>query len=182
MTKKPPVLPNIEDDTLRACLAPLVDAMNPGIEPVAPITQAFVSAGVQSGVTVTRAREVPDGPPSSNDNPVPSAGTIGACDFECSGLPRTLAEWRSLADDDFGAFRMIEHFLGMTDEELEAAAVEFPKQIGGTMGRINRIKKRLAARYDAVTTVTVLLERALARAAARHAVEETDMPLPLTGD
>jgi len=205
MNKKPPSLPNIEDATLRACLAPLVDAMNHGgdiLGAAPPLTQAFVPAPAvpphpllpQHVSGPASGPDSPRDPISSNDNPPPSAELIAIRGRECSGLPATLAEWRSLADDDFGAFRMIEQFLGMTDEELETAAAEFPKQIGGTVTRISRLKKRLAARYDAVTTVMTLLERAQARATARaeaeDAVEEiersafrhAEITLPLTGD
>jgi hypothetical protein len=178
MNKKPPVLPNIEDATLRACLAPLMEAMHPGVETAAPLPQAFVP----NGAPAMRSSDVAQGPAGSNDNPVPSADAIVVRDRECAGVPKTLAEWRTLADDDFGVFRMIEHFLGMTDTELEAAAAEFPKQISGTVARITRMKRRLAARYDTVTTVSALLERAMARAAAAKATEEPATRLPLTGD
>jgi hypothetical protein len=142
VTRSPPELPNIEDATLRACLTPLMDAMNAGIPAAGP------------------ARV----PASSNDNPSPSAGTTSFRDDDRSGTPDTLAEWRSLADDEAGAFRMIERFLAMTDAELESVAAAFPRQIGGTVDRIGRMKRRLAARYDTVTTALALLERAVARA------------------
>jgi len=99
---------------------------------------------------------------SSNDNPVPAN-----CHVENSDSPENLAEWRSSSDDDFALFRSIEIFLGMTDEELEIAAADYPKQIGGTARRISQFKRRLAERYDLVTAVSAMLERAMARAAAR---------------
>jgi len=130
VNKRPPELPNIEDATLRACLAPLMDAMHaPSDPPRLPVA-------------------------NSNDNPAPVA----------SGEPRTLPGWRAQADEDFGLFRTIELFLGMTDAELEHAAAEFPRQIGGTVARIAAIKRRLATQYDTVTTVVALLERAISRA------------------
>jgi hypothetical protein len=143
VTKKPPELPNIEDATLRACLAPLMEAMNAGAEAVAvePVHD--------------RTGRSPPFPPGSNDN------ARSARDH--SGTPGSLAEWRSLADDDFGAFRMIELFIAMTDTERETAAAEFPRQIGGTVARIARLKHRLAGQYDTVTTALALLERAVAR-------------------
>jgi hypothetical protein len=161
--KKPPELPNIEDATLRACLAPLLDAMNSGAE----------AAGTPKPVPVRDVSVPPVGPPEgpphrstgSNDNPTPSAGPLAVHETQPPAVPKTLAEWRSLADEDFGAFRTIELFLGMTDAELEAVAADFPRQIGGTMERISSLKRRLADRYDSVTTVAALLERAMARAA-----------------
>lgn len=167
--KKPPELPNIEDATLRACLAPLVDAMNKGAEvaPVAtlkPVPVRHVSAPPH-GPPMGPPAGPPPRPTGSNDNPTPPADPTGVPGTEPTAVPKTLAEWRSLADEDFGAFRMIELFLGMTDAELETAATDFPKQIGGTMERISSLKRRLADRYDSVTTVATLLERAMARAA-----------------
>jgi hypothetical protein len=50
----------------------------------------------------------------------------------------------------------------MTEQERQAAAVEFPRQIAGTMARLDGLKRRLASQYDVVTTVLVLLERAMA--------------------
>ena len=167
MSKKPPELPNIEDATLRACLAPLVDAMNNGAEAAAPVAHPAVSSGVPAG----RPVDPPRLPAGSNDNPVPPAGPIEAREPENSAIPKTLAEWRSLADDEFGAFRMTELFLSMTEAELETAAAEFPKQIGATVARISGIKRRLAARYDAVTTVTALLQRAMERVDARDGTD-----------
>jgi hypothetical protein len=140
VSKAPPELPNIEDATLRACLAPLMEAMHAGID---------VSGAAPAPV-----------PPGSNDNPPPLASFH---DRNYSSLPGTLAEWRSLTDDEFGTFRMIEQFLAMSDVELNAVAAEFPRQIGGTVERIARIKRRLAAQYDTVTTVLALLARATAR-------------------
>jgi hypothetical protein len=177
MNKKPPMLPNIEDATLKACLAPLMEAINPAVETVAPLTQAFASPVVPA----MRAPGLPHGPAGSNDNPLPTEENAAPRVPASCGMPTTLTEWRSLADDEFGAFRTIEHFLSMTDAELEEAAAEFPRQISGTVGRISRIKKRLVARYDAVTTVVALLERAIARVEEGSAIEERE-PLPLTGD
>ena len=166
MTRKPPELPNIEDATLRACLAPLMDAMHDGgTSPPAPPVVAGVPAdrpNVPAHAAPGPAAEATVGSPAeSNDNPDPS---VEPCAAGCpSGMPKSLAEWRSLSDDDFGAFRTIELFLAMTDAELETAAAEFPKQISGTLARIGRIRRRMLAQYDTVTTAMALLERALAR-------------------
>jgi hypothetical protein len=155
MTRKPPELPNIEDATLRACLAPLVDAMHAGAETTP--SEPAIAAKVRT--------ERPNDTAGSNDNPAPASEPGGARECEYSGTPKTLAEWRSLSDADFGAFRTIELFLTMTDAELKTAAAEFPRQIGGTIARIGRIRRRLLAQYDTATTATALLERALDRVA-----------------
>jgi hypothetical protein len=154
VNRKPPELPNIEDATLRACLAPLMDAMNSVGEPA---SQALSAAPV---VRAARPRILNAG---SNDNPLP-ADTSGSVDQQLAGLPKTLAEWRMQADDDFSALRMVELFLAMTDAELAIAAAEFPRQITGTVTRIGRIKRRLAAQYDRVTAAVALLERAQGQA------------------
>ena len=151
MNKKPPDLPNIEDATLRACLAPLMDAMNSGGESA---SQAVAP------IPVARARRPRIVTSGSNDNPPPAAGKSGPADREPAGIPKTLAEWRVQADDDFAALRMAELFLAMTDAELATAAAEFPRQVAGTVARIGRIKLRLAAQYDRVTAAVALLERA----------------------
>jgi hypothetical protein len=165
VNKKPPELPNIEDATLRACLAPLMEAMHAGAETMSQPRLATSAASAQ------RPQRVPRGLlAGSNDNPVPSPAASGCTNasaaIEYPGAPKTLAEWRSLADDEFGAFRMIELFLVMTDAELTSAAGDFPKQFGGTVARLARIKRRLAAQYDTVTTAMALLQRAMARVAA----------------
>jgi hypothetical protein len=157
VNKKPPELPNIEDATLRACLAPLMDAVNAGGETLRDIPFSDPVA------RVSRLQRAPAG---SNDNPLPGPETIGPVDRDYSGTPRTLAQWRAQGDDELGAFRMIELFLAMTDVELQTAAAEFPRQISGTVARIARIKRRLAAQYNTVTVAMVLLERAMARAVA----------------
>jgi len=156
MNKKPPELPNIEDATLRACLAPLMEAIGGGNEAAgsAPLPHPVAHASLPRRT-----------PRESNDNPLPEPETTGMFDREHAGLPGTLAEWRLQADDEFGAFRMIELFLSMSDTELQTAAEDFPKQIGGTMARIAGIKRRLAAQYDRATAAAALLERAMARAA-----------------
>jgi hypothetical protein len=158
LNKKPPELPNIEDATLRACLAPLMEAMTTGGEPAArPSPPASVGRAAPQ-----RA--------GSNDNPLP-AEEIGSNDPEPARIPKTLAEWRLQADDDFAAFRMVELFLAMTDVELARAAAEFPRQITGTLARIGRIKQRFAAQYDRVTAAVALLERAEVQAAKDAATD-----------
>ena len=155
MIRKPPALPDIEDATLRACLAPLMDATNAGGDMAGrtPLSDPISRP--------SRPRHLPSG---SNDNPAPLPDAVHTLNRASSGTPRTLAAWRAQADDEFAAFRMIELFLAMTDAELLTAVTDFPRQIGGTIARLARIKRRLAAHYDTVTTVVALLERAMARA------------------
>lgn len=153
MNKKPPELPNIEDATLRACLAPLMDAMN--------------ASGDVAGqpVAVPRASRPQPVASGSNDNPLPGVATIAAVDRTLDGCPPgTLAQWRLQAEDDLAAVRMAELFLAMPDAELMAAAAEFPRQIAGTVARIAGVKQRLAARYDKLTAAIAVLERAVAAA------------------
>jgi hypothetical protein len=151
VNKKPPQLPNIEDATLRACLAPLMDAMNTGSDsanqPQAPVAVP----------PVARSQPVASG---SNDNPLPAADRSGPVGGTPAGMPRTLADWRLQADDDFASFRMVELFLAMTDAELATAATDFPRQIAGTVARVGHLKQRLTAQYDKVTATIALLERA----------------------
>jgi hypothetical protein len=169
VNRKPPELPDIEDATLRACLAPLMDAMIVGAEVASlvalpdAIARASRPARAQPPPTVSPSGG--SGLSGSNDNPRPLQDAGAAREGGSTASPSTLGEWRSLADDDFGVFRMIELFLGMTDAELMTAAANFPKQIRGTLTRMARMKKRLAAQYDAVTIAMALLERAMARAA-----------------
>ena len=151
MNKKPPELPNIEDATLRACLAPLMEAMNSGGE---------LASQAVAPVPVARAARPRIEAAGSNDNPLPAADKVGPVANGHAGIPKTLAEWRLQADDDFAALRMAELFLAMTDAELATAAAEFPKQLAGTVARIGRIKQRLALQYDRATAAVALLERA----------------------
>jgi hypothetical protein len=175
VNKKPPDLPNIEDATLRACLAPLMDAMNAGVEAAMPSVRSVI----ETNAPVERSVALPHGTAGSNDNPAPTMGRAAA---ECVGTPATLAEWKSMADDDFGMFRTIELFLAMTDAELETAAAKFPKQIEGTIARIGRIRRRLSSQYDTVTTVTALLERAISRAAVRRRNDQPATTMPGAGE
>ncbi len=156
MNKKPPELPNIEDATLRACLAPLMEAMTAGVDLPAPAAAALPVAK-----SARRSMNTAGNTAGLNDNPLPAADRPGPA---APGLPKSLTEWRGQADDDFAALRMAELFLAMTDAELVAAAAEFPRQIAGTVARLSGIKQRLAAHYDMVTVVVALLERAQALA------------------
>lgn len=84
------------------------------------------------------------------------AGGTGA-----SPTPRALAEWRSLADQDFAAFCTIELFLAKTDAELAAAVMEYPKQILGFLARIARIESCLAVQQQAMTELMARIEVAM---------------------
>ncbi len=147
MSKKSVELPNIEDATLRACLAPLVGALHASGETTRP-----------AGATVDRKREQSGTPVGLNDNPLPAEGATLVDDIP------SVPDRRSTEEEDAGVFRTIELFLAMTEAELNEAAATFPRQVGGTLERISRIKRRLATQYDIVTTAASLLERALVRA------------------
>jgi hypothetical protein len=137
VNSKPPVLPDIEDATLRACLAPLMDMVSAGT--VLPAANGHVA----------RPRVV------SNDNPPPSPAIV-------RDTSARVGESLAPTGDDSGTFRMVEMFLAMTDQERRGAVSEFPRQIAGTITRIVELRRRLADQYDAVTTALVLLRRATA--------------------
>ena len=179
MNKKPPELPNIEDAMLRACLAPLMESMSGGVDPPRPTTLPGVVIPMSWPVRSSKDNPTATVPPVPSvlvaSAPVPSAPVPSAPaepDFPSAAvlpgdegaMPKTLAAWRSLADEDFGTFRTIDSFLARTDEELAAAAAAFPKQLGGTVARLARLRERLKAQADAVAEVQILLRRALARA------------------
>jgi hypothetical protein len=155
VSKKTPRLPHIEDATLQACLAPLMEAMHVLGEPDA---------------TVLSRETQPASPANSNENPRPLGQPRAGVGKGRRGVSKSLSEWRALAEDDFGVFRTIGVFMAMTDAELEAVAAEFPRQIAGTLARIAALKQRLGWQYDMVTTITALLERAGDRVAARTAI------------
>ena len=152
MNKKPPQLPNIEDATLRACLAPLMEAMHATVEPDPPAAPPRMPLAS------------PFGPANSNDKPSPLAEAPPVAPRGVAVRPPP--EWRSMAEDEVGVFRTAELFLAMTDAEREAVAAEFPRQIAGTVARIAATRRRLLEQYDMATTVIALLERASARTAA----------------
>ena len=115
MNRKPPELPNIEDATLRACLAPLMEVMRPGGEMTSHLALADP---VRRGID-----RVPAG---SNDNPSPVPKAPEVAGRAYSDTPKTRGESRSLFDDEHGAFRMMERFLAMTDAELLDVQVALP--------------------------------------------------------
>jgi hypothetical protein len=159
VSKKPAELPNIEDATLRACLAPLVDAIHSNV--AHPVLETTIGGGAQGG----REPGQSGGRAGSNDNPVPSNGSALGRYPEHTEERTSFADWRSVVKEDLGVSRTIECFLAMTEAELDQAVATFPRQIRGTVARISQLKRRLAAQYDAVTTVLALLERAQARTA-----------------
>lgn len=169
MTRKPPDLPNIEDATLRACLAPLMDAMNApqdldGQSPLGERPARFPdrALSMREALSVREAQSIREALAA----PEPLAAPEVLSEQEIFGrpaMPATLAEWRQTTDEDFDAYRTIERFLAMTDADLETAAAAYPRQFASTAARIARIKGRLEAHYQAVAAVQVLLRRALNR-------------------
>ena len=147
MNRKPPELPNIEDATLVACLAPLMSGVKPAIDDRAQ----------QISGLATR-------PSGSNDNTTPPSRNHDTADHGPA------SDFRVQADDDAGAFRMIARFLDMTETELFAVATDFPTQISGALSRIADVKQRLAQNYDLATTAHAILRRAVEK--ARAAVDQ----------
>jgi hypothetical protein len=145
VNKKPPVLPDIEDATLRACLAPLMDAMS-GTDTDA-VRPDRVAGEAAAGL-----------PRVSNDNPPPAKHQTYA---EAANTAGYFDELPPLTPDDVGTFRIINVFLAMTDAERANVAAQFPKQIAGTISRVAHLKQRMADRYDTVATVLTLLRRAM---------------------
>ena len=175
MTRKPPDLPNIEDATLRACLAPLMDAMNApqdldGQSPLGERPARFPdrALSMREALSVREAQSIREALSMREAlaAPEPLAVPEVLSEQEIFGrpaMPATLAEWRQTTDEDFDAYRTIERFLAMTDADLETAAAAYPRQFASTAARIARIKGRLEAHYQAVAAVQVLLRRALNR-------------------
>jgi hypothetical protein len=153
-------LPNIEDATLRACLAPLAEAIAAGAETVPPFT-----------------REPVRPPPDQQPVPAASTGTppprMAARGF--ARTPETLAEWQSLAAQEFAAFGTVQQLLARTDAELVTAALEFPQQLRGTLAWMATMEDRLALQRHAVTTLMERLRMAMTRAAV-----EAGSALPFT--
>jgi hypothetical protein len=145
VNKKPPVLPDIEDATLRACLAPLMEAMSGTDADAVPPDNA-------AGLAVLGMAR------GSNDNPPP---TVHETYPEAANTAGDFRELSLLTPDDVGTFRIINVFLAMTDAERASVAAQFPKQIAGTVARVARLKQRVADRYDTVATVLTLLRRAM---------------------
>jgi hypothetical protein len=176
MSKKPIDLPNIEDATLRACLAPLMEAVA-----VSSVTTTSSAVDVAPSVDVTPfprdyARPVPNRQPlpaPTNDvlPPPPRGASRGF-----TRTPDTLAEWQAVAGQEFAAFGTVAQLLARSDAELLAAAGEFPQQLQGTLTRLTAVDNRLALQRYAVTTLMVRLRMAMTRAAvdAGAAVSFTD--------
>jgi hypothetical protein len=155
MTRKAAQLPNIEDATLKQCLAPLVDALagGPELEPWVEARGAEKASRMPRSMhaAAPRAAPIPDAPNRRR------RGFVRA--------PETLAEWRAKADEEFATFGTVERLLERTDAELLEAALAFPRQIGAMIERIAGIEGRLARQHDAVAALLVRLDHALARTA-----------------
>jgi len=152
--KRVPDLPNIEDATLRACLAPLMEAMITGTD--------SAPAGYLPPTLESSDLDTLPGPANCNDLPFAPVDGV-AVDLPCV-LPRSRDAWRAEADEDAALFRTIAVFLNLSEAELDHAARDFPRQIGGTLARIGDLRARLMARYDRAATAAAMLRRALARA------------------
>jgi hypothetical protein len=194
MSKRPTELPNIEDATLRACLASRAEASGAGQravtsfprEPVRPPPERHPGDRL-GGDRVLGDRHPGDRLPGDHlagarlaldQQPAPMAysGTLppshmAPADFARS--PVTLGEWKSLAAQEFAVFGTVQQLLGRTDAELAIAAREFPQQISGTLARLETLEQRLVQRSCAVTT---LIERL--HLAATRVETDTGLDLP----
>jgi hypothetical protein len=177
MSRKPVELPHIEDAAFAACLAPLAEA--------------FISSG--EAETRAHARDpgtrldpghAPHGPGDFGyQGPTLRLRTAGAVGGACtppgaaglSTISPALAEWRSLADQEFAEFCAIELFLAKTDAELSAAVLEYPKQMLGFLARLARIESRRALQHQAMTELMARIQMAMIQAEADLA---PDLPHP----
>ena len=75
--------------------------------------------------------------------------------------PQALAEWRSLADQEFAEFCAIELFLAKSDAELSAAVAAYPRQVLGFLERITRLEDRRALQQQAMTELLARMQMAL---------------------
>ena len=78
--------------------------------------------------------------------------------------PHALAEWRSLADEEYAEFCAIDLFLAKTDAELCAAAAAYPEQILGFLARMSRIEDRRALQQRAMTALMERIRMAMIQA------------------
>jgi hypothetical protein len=154
VSKKSPKLPNIEDASLRAFLAPLMEAME--------------TDSAMKGIAEPRFGRPDFDVPAPSWPGIPISSTDDAS-HAGDGPAAATVRPEDPGDDDVGTLRTVERFLAMTEAELARAAASFPKQINGTLSRVHRLKRRLAEQYDAATTVATLLERALGAAIASPA-------------
>lgn len=203
MSKRPAELPNIEDATLRACLAPRAEASGAKQErwTVTPFPREPVRLPPDRlpGDRLAGDRLRGDRPPGhripedrfpgdrrvGDQQPAPGwqsvpvgfSGTLPPSHMappEYARGPVTLGEWQSLAAQEFAAFGTVQQLLGRTDAELAIAARDFPQQISGTLARLETLEQRLVQRCCAVTT---LIER-LHMAATKGTTDAgPDLPL-----
>jgi hypothetical protein len=174
MSKRPVELPNIEDAALRACLAPLAEAIVAGIETVKPFPSDPVrrpsdrQAGPDRQALPERppgtgrlpARPWRPGPVASSDAPPPSP----AASHGTVRTPETLGEWQALAAQEFGIFGMVQQLLRRTDTQLTAAALDFPDQVDGALARLEKLEARLVQQCCAVTALVERLHMAVTQA------------------
>ncbi len=165
MSKKPLAQPHIEDATFAACLAPLAVAW------IANADAEIRSHGSDWG---------PPDPPRIASRPADlthrgpahrlrNDGAVGdACILPgatgVSPTPQALAEWRSLADQEFAAFCTIESFLAKTDAELADAALAYPRQIAGFLERMTRMENRRSLQHQVTIELMARLQMAMIEA------------------
>ena len=148
MSKRPTELPNIEDATLRAYLAPRAEASSAKQQTVTPFPREPVRLPPDR---LPGDRRVGDQQPAPGWQSVPVgfSGTLPPSHMappEYARGPVTLEEWQALAAQEFAVFGTVQQLLGRTDAELAIAARDFPQQISGTVARLETLEQRLVQR------------------------------------
>ena len=177
MSRKPVELPHIEDAAFAACLAPLAEAFISSGEAETRAHTHDPGARLDPGRASTWAGGFrvsrPDAPITQRRCGGRACTPPGAAGL--SPISPALAEWRSLADQEFAEFCAIELFLAKTDAELSAAVLEYPRQMLGFLARIARIESRRALQHQAMTELMARIQMAMIQAEADLA---PDLPHP----
>lgn len=169
MSKKPAALPDIEDATFAACLDPLAEALVAGAAEDAADRVANPDWPPPDPPRMARLGDPRSMPSAQGDladplepyrlrNAVAGDGGIRPV---AAPTPQALAEWRSLADQEFAEFCAIELFLAKSDAELSAAVAAYPRQVLGFLERITRLEDRRALQQQAMTELLARMQMAL---------------------
>jgi hypothetical protein len=174
MSRRRVELPNIEDATLRACLAPLAEAIAASPETVTPFPREPVrpppdrQPWLERQVPSDRSPRVDwSSLPRRQPDPIAWSDTLPPPPVAPRGpvrSPETLVEWQALAAQEFGVFGTVQQLLERTDTQLTTAALEYPQQIDGTLARLELLEERLVQQCCAVTTLLERLNMAVTQA------------------
>jgi len=156
MSRKAAELPDIEDTAFAACLAPLSDGL-----PRLPETSSddFCRATLTQDLAPPSAGERCFSVPGTRPEAPPPLNLE-----DTEAIPLNLAEWRSVADQEYAEFRVIQSFLAKTDAELMAAAQAYPRQILGLLARVSRLQLRRAAQHETAALLVGRLHAAMLKA------------------